>query len=112
MNKIKNAAAHLSRIAPVGPLRWLKIVVYAFVFMLPFGMAMIALLVYFERRNRAPAAPGRLLALPAPTPSPVQAAKSASAPCAAATSTTRSTSKSKLGGAGCSPLPRLCSERP
>ena len=112
MNKIKNAAARLSRIAPAGPLRWLKIVVYAVVFMLPFGMAIIALLVYLERRNRAPAAQRRLLAMTAPTLSPVQAANPASVPCVPAPSTTKPTTRSKLGKAGCSPLPRLCSDQP
>lgn len=56
MNTLKTTAARLSSLAPQGPLRWLKLSIYVLVFLLPFGMAMIALLVYFERRNRVAAA--------------------------------------------------------
>lgn len=64
MNTLKTAAARLSRLAPQGPLRWLKLTVYVFVFLLPFGMAILALLIYFERRNSIAAT--RVAALPAP----------------------------------------------
>ena len=64
MNTLKTTAARLSRLAPQGPLRWLKLTVYVFVFLLPFGMAILALLIYFERRNRVAAT--RVAALPAP----------------------------------------------
>ena len=66
MNTLKTAAARFTRLAPQGQMRWLKLAVYALVFLLPFGMAIIALLVYFDRRHRAAVAAGPA-ALPAPT---------------------------------------------
>ncbi|CAM2138997.1 conserved protein of unknown function [Pararobbsia alpina] len=75
MNTLKTTAARLSRLAPQGPLRWLKLSAYVFIFLLPFGMAMIALLVYLDRRNRAVSAPAsRNAALPVPASSVTSAA--------------------------------------
>jgi hypothetical protein len=65
MNTLKTVAARFTRLAPQGQTRWLKLAVYALVFLLPFGMAIIALLVYFDRRHRAATATA-LAALPAP----------------------------------------------
>jgi hypothetical protein len=65
MNTLKTVAARFTRLAPQGQTRWLKLAVYALVFLLPFGMAIIALLVYFDRRHRAATAPAPA-ALPAP----------------------------------------------
>jgi hypothetical protein len=65
MNTLKTLAARIARLAPQGQTRWLKLAVYALVFLLPFGMAIIALLVYFDRRHRAAIAPAPA-ALPAP----------------------------------------------
>ncbi|WP_147432167.1 hypothetical protein [Pararobbsia silviterrae] len=52
MNTLKTATARLAQLTPQGRLRWLKLSVYGLVFLLPFGMAMLALLVYLERRSR------------------------------------------------------------
>lgn len=72
MNTLKTIAARFTRLAPQGQTRWLKLAVYALVFLLPFGMAIIALLVYFDRRHRAAVAPA-----PAALPAPAAAAKTA-----------------------------------
>jgi hypothetical protein len=71
MNTLKTVAARFTRLAPQGQTRWLKLAVYALVFLLPFGTVIIALLVYFDRRHRAALAPA-----PAALPAPL-AAKSA-----------------------------------
>ncbi len=65
MNTLKTVAARFTRLAPQGQMRWLKLAVYGLVFLLPFGMAIIALLVYFDRRHRAALTAGPS-ALPAP----------------------------------------------
>jgi hypothetical protein len=110
MNTLKTTAARLSRLAPQGPLRWLKLSVYVFIFLLPFGMAILALLIYLERRNRAgDAAPSRA-ALPAPSPA------HASAPAATSVSTVDATPTSKRAASARkiqrNPLPNYCSQRP
>ena len=73
MNTLKTAAARFALLAPQGQMRWVKLAVYALVFLLPFGMALIALLVYLDQRKRVTAA--ALAALPAPeTAAPLAAA--------------------------------------
>lgn len=64
MNTLKTTAARLFLLAPQGRFRWLKLAVYVLVFLLPFGMAMLAVLVYLERRNRP--VPAVRAVLPAP----------------------------------------------
>jgi hypothetical protein len=66
MNTLKTTAARFTRLAPQGQTRWLKLAVYGLVFLLPFGMAIVALLVYFDRRHRAAVAPAPA-ALPDPS---------------------------------------------
>ena len=73
MNTLKTAAIRFSRLAPQGQLRWLKLVLYAVVFLLPFGMAIIALLVYFDRKNRIAAT-----RIPAALPAPAETLPAAS----------------------------------
>jgi hypothetical protein len=105
MNTLKTTAARLSRLAPQGPLRWLKLSAYVFIFLLPFGMAMIALLVYLDRRNRAVSAPAsRNAALPAPgsAVTPASSVTSAAVP-------KRAASARKIQRAT---LPKYCSNRP
>jgi hypothetical protein len=70
MNTLKTAAARFTRLAPQGQTRWLKLAVYALVFLLPFGMAIIALLVYLDGRNRAA---GRAKPASLPSSLPAQA---------------------------------------
>ncbi|CAB3778870.1 hypothetical protein [Pararobbsia alpina] len=67
MNTLKTAASRFTRLAPKGQMRWLKLAVYGLVFLLPFGMAILALLVYFDRRHRAAAV---LAPAPAALPAP------------------------------------------
>ena len=105
MNTLKTTAARLSRLAPQGPLRWLKLSVYVFVFLLPFGMAILALLIYLDRRNRVVnAVTTRPAALPAPTSAYDTAAASPAAPASSADSAAiskRAASARKIQRAPC-----------
>ncbi|MEJ0003149.1 MAG: hypothetical protein WDN30_05440 [Pararobbsia sp.] len=80
MNTLKTAAARFARLVPQGQMRWLKLTVYALVFLLPFGMALIALLVYLERRYLAAVAAPAPARLPAPAAAKLPAAKAPGAP--------------------------------
>lgn len=76
MNTLKTAATRLFHLAPQGRFRWLKLAAYVVVFLLPFGMAMLALLVYLERRNRTLPAVRAVLPAPAAQVTPAVTAKS------------------------------------